>query len=178
MDAMIDTEKGRILLEESESLRQFDRRWTRAWTIAFWALAVIMPVVHLASHPWSLAHLVAAAFLFLFPFVLGILGFPTALINRPVRMHEKGVDNLGYLKRQFVPFESMWYAVVDRQNSYAVIWFYFKRKYLGMTWGGFYAEGGEGFMDELREIIGFLNSKGVKAGFKPEMDAIGVKIRG
>jgi len=122
-----------------------------------------MPIVLLASHPWSPLNLAVAAILFLFPFLFGILCLPTAITDRPVRMHERGVDNLrvGFLRR-FVPFEKMWYAVVDQQTSYAVIWLYFNRKYLGMTWGGFYAEGGEEFTNELRQIVEFLNSKGVE----------------
>jgi hypothetical protein len=170
-------DKGHILLEESDSHVRLERRLTIGFVILTWAVAVISSVAYLASEPELPWRYEGALFIFTLLFLLGTIGVPTALWNRPTRICEKGVDNLrtGY-GRQFAPFEDIWYAIIERKGSWAVVWFYFKRRFLGMTWGGFFAEGDDGFMDRLQEMIDFLNSKGVKAGFKREMAAIGVKV--
>lgn len=173
-------EKGRVLLEESEEHFRSDRRTALFFTIMAWVGAIVVPVVYAALHHEDLLEFAVGMFLSLFNFSFGVIILPAFLRRNPVRMHEKGVDNLkiGYLRRRYVPFEDVWYCVVHPYDSKAVIWFYVKRKFLGMTWSGFLAEEDDGFVERLQEVIDFLNSKGVKAGFRREMAALGVKVIG
>ena len=161
---------GDVFLAEREGPIRRARLASFAIAAVLWGAAIILSST-LLTLPGGSSHIAVSVFGGVIFFLMGLMPLARGLGAKPMRMRERGVENLktGPSRRGFVPYEKIRFASVSTSNSFVLVTFHYRLKGWGAMKESLCVRRNDMQDIGLQDVIDFLISKGVRAGHEYEL---------